>query len=92
MSYADKKDASRYQNRWIATKYDRINLTVPKGQKAVLQEYAHALGTSVNGLIWHLIEEEFSRNELLLHQVLAELQNRQERAEIFIQEDINETF
>lgn len=92
MSYADKKDASRNQNRWIAAKYDRINLTVPKGQKAVLQEYAHALGTSVNGLIWHLIEEEFSRNEVLLHQVLAELQSRQEYAENFMLEDTHDTF
>ena len=81
MSYANKKDASRNQNRWIATKYDRINLTVPKGQKAVLQEYARALGASVNGLIWHLIEEEFSRNEYLLNQVLAELHYQQEQAD-----------
>ena len=31
--------------------YDRINLTVPKGQKATLEAAAQAAGQSVNGFI-----------------------------------------
>ena len=62
MSYADKKEATRNQNRWISEKYDRINLTVPKGQKDLIQAYAEWHGVSTNRLIWTLIKEELERN------------------------------
>lgn len=53
--------ASRAQqkatNKYIAKAYDRINLTVPKGQKEVIQAYADAHGVSVNALINRAIGE-----------------------------------
>ncbi len=42
---------STYKNEWIAKSYDRINLTVPKGQKDVIQAHSEATGESVNGFI-----------------------------------------
>ena len=42
---------STYKNEWIAKGYDRINLTVPKGQKDVIQAHSEATGESVNGFI-----------------------------------------
>lgn len=35
--------------------YDRINLTVPKGQKEIIKAYAEAHGESVNGFIQRAI-------------------------------------
>ena len=43
--------------------YDRINLTVPKGQKERLQAHAEAHGESVNGFINRAIDEAIERDE-----------------------------
>lgn len=38
-----------YKNAWIAEKLDRVNLTMPKGKKAAIEEYCKAHGfSSVN--------------------------------------------
>ena len=37
-------DQVKYQNQFINEKYDRINLTVPKGDKAVIKERAQPPG------------------------------------------------
>ena len=54
---------SEYRNNWIAEKLDRINLTVPKGRKAVIQAHAAARGESVNGFIGRAIEEAMERDK-----------------------------
>ncbi|MCI6255015.1 MAG: hypothetical protein MR648_00185 [Clostridiales bacterium] len=54
---------SEYRNNWIAEKLDRINLTVPKGRKAVIQAHAAAKGESVNGFIGRAIEETMERDK-----------------------------
>jgi predicted HicB family RNase H-like nuclease len=46
-----------YQNKFINEKYDRINLTVPKGEKAVIKEKATAAGESVNEYINQAIKQ-----------------------------------
>ena len=43
--------------------YDRINLTVPKGQKEVIQAHAQATGESVNGFIARAIRETMERDK-----------------------------
>ena len=40
-----------YKNAWLAEKLDRINLTVPKGKKEIIQKLAADLGLSVNAFI-----------------------------------------
>ena len=40
-----------YQNEYIKEKYDRINLTVPKGRKEEIKKKAAAAGQSVRLLI-----------------------------------------
>ena len=50
----ERKPASKAQqkaHRWIASVYDRINLTVEKGRKDVIKAFADAQGESVNGFI-----------------------------------------
>lgn len=49
-------------NKYIAKAYDRINLTVPKGDKAKLQAHAQARGESVNGFIKRAISEAIERD------------------------------
>ncbi len=48
-------------NRYIGKAYDRINLTVPKGDKERIKAYADANGESVNGYINRLIEEDLKK-------------------------------
>lgn len=54
---ATSKAQQNATNKWIAKVYDRINLTVPKGQKEVIQAHAMAIGESVNGFINRAIGE-----------------------------------
>ena len=37
-------DQVKYQNQFINEKYDRINLTVPKGDKAVIRKGSSSRG------------------------------------------------
>ena len=59
-------------NKWIAKAYDRINLTVPKGQKEEIQAFAEANGESVNGFINRAISETMGRLPRNAPQELAE--------------------
>lgn len=61
MAYKEKKDAVAYNNKFNKEAYDRINLTVPKGKKEVIQMAAKKSGESVNGFIWRLIQAELDR-------------------------------
>lgn len=47
-----------YQNDYIKEKYDRINLTVPKGRKEEIKKKAAAAGKSVNEYINSLLEKD----------------------------------
>ena len=55
MTVSKKQQAS--VNCYIAKSYDRINLTVPKGKKERIQNYAQSVGESVNGFINRAIDD-----------------------------------
>lgn len=57
---------SRYRNNWIAEKLDRINLTVPKGQKEVIKAHSEARGESVNAFVNRAIQETIERDNAAL--------------------------
>lgn len=59
---AVSKAQQKAQNKWIAKAYDRVNLTLPKGQKDVVQSHATARGESVNGFIGRAILEAMERD------------------------------
>ena len=42
---------TKANNKWNSKAYDRINLTVPKGQKDEIKAHADSMGESVNGFI-----------------------------------------
>ena len=63
---ADEKkkfDKIAYDNAFIAKAYDRINLTVPKGEKEKIKAHADKHdGGSVNGFIQRSIKETMARD------------------------------
>lgn len=56
------KAQTRATNKYINKVYDRINLTVDKGQKDVIKAHAEARGESVNGFINRAITETMERD------------------------------
>ena len=57
------KKATISKNRYNDKKYDRINLTVPKGEKETIKEHAEKHdGGSVNGFIQRAIHETIERD------------------------------
>lgn len=56
------KTSAKSKNTWITKVYDRINLTVPKGQKDLIQAHAEAQGESTNGFINRAISETMERD------------------------------
>ena len=56
------KTSSAVKNKYNAKAYDRINLTVPKGKKEIIQSHAQAKGKSVNGFINDAIDEKMRRD------------------------------
>ena len=49
-------------NKYMSENYDRINLTVPKGQKEIIKAHAETHSESVNGFINRAIEETMERD------------------------------
>lgn len=58
MSDNQRKRKAKWQNDYIARAYDRINLTVPKGRKATIEDAARQRGESVNGYINSLLQTD----------------------------------
>ena len=61
MQKTEKFDQTAYKNKYNSEKYDRVNLTMPKGQKGIVQEKAAAAGESVNEYINRAIRERMER-------------------------------
>ena len=61
MTVSKKQQAS--VNRYIAKSYERINLTVPKGKKERIQNFAQSVGESVNGFINRAIDEAMKEED-----------------------------
>lgn len=51
------KAATKAKNKYNEANYDRINVSVPKGKKEKIKEYAESKGESVNGFINRAIDK-----------------------------------
>lgn len=60
------KAQQRAVNKYVKDKYDRILLTMPKGQKEIIQAHAEAQGESVNGFINRAIDEASEWDDVYL--------------------------
>jgi len=56
------KTSAAVKNRYAAKVYDRINLTVKKGQKNIIQAHAEQQGESINAFINRAIDETISND------------------------------
>ena len=63
MSAKISKSQQASVNRYIDKAYDRINLTVPKGDKERIEAHAAGRGESVNAFIRRAITETIERDE-----------------------------
>ena len=61
MTVSKKQQAS--VNKYVKNNYDRINVTMPKGQKDIIKEHADARGESVNGFINRAINNQIERDK-----------------------------
>lgn len=57
------KASTKAHNKYIAKAYDRVNLTMPKGQKDKIKAHAESNGESLNGFINRAISETMERDE-----------------------------
>ena len=61
----DRKNSEariRANNKYNNRVYDRINIAVPKGRKAEIQDHAAARGESINGFVTRAIDETLARD------------------------------
>ena len=56
------KANQRAVNKYVKNNYDRINVTMPKGQKEVIQSAAAAVGESANSYINTAIIQRMERD------------------------------
>ena len=61
MTVSKKQQAS--VNKYVKANYDRINVTMPKGQIDVLKEHAESMGESVNAFINRAINNQIERDK-----------------------------
>lgn len=63
MEKSNKKpfDQIKYQNEFNKANYDRIEVIVPKGKKAVIKEAAKVAGQSTNEYINQAVNERMNR-------------------------------
>lgn len=59
---AVSKAQQKAVNKYVKEKYDRINITMPKGKKETIKAYAATLGESVNGFVKRAISETMERD------------------------------
>lgn len=57
------KTSATVKNRYNAKAYDRIQIVVPKGQKAAVEAHASSKGESVNGLVNTLLRQDMGLTE-----------------------------
>lgn len=60
---AVRKSQQKCVNKYIANNYDRINLTIPKGEKERIKAVADKNNESVNALINRVVFAEVERIE-----------------------------
>ena len=57
ISEAQRRAVAKYKKK----SYDRIDLSVPKGKKAVIQKAAQAQGESINSFVNRAIDNELKK-------------------------------
>ncbi|HBL41235.1 MAG TPA: hypothetical protein DDY98_06565 [Ruminococcaceae bacterium] len=56
------KASTRAKNKYNAANYDRIALSVKKGQRDIIKAHADAMGESLNSFVTRAIDETMERD------------------------------
>ena len=59
---AVSKSQQKAVHKYVKINYDRMELTVPKGQKEIIKTHAEARSESVNGFVNRAISETMERD------------------------------
>lgn len=59
---AVSKSQQKAVHKYVKINYDRMELTVPKGQKEIIKAHAEARSESVNGFVNRAISETMERD------------------------------
>ncbi len=57
------KAQQRAVHKYVKEKYDRLELTMPKGKKAEIKAHAESQGESVNAFVNRAIDETMERDK-----------------------------
>ncbi len=60
---AVSKSQQKAVHKYVKANYDRMELTIPKGQKDVIKAHAERLGESTNGFVWRAVLETMERDK-----------------------------
>lgn len=60
---AVSKAQQRAVNKYMKDNYDEIKIRVPKGNKAIIKQYAEEHGESVNSFVYRAIKETMDRDK-----------------------------
>ncbi len=60
---ATTKAQQKAVNKYIKANYERLNITIPKGQKQAVEAHAKSKGESVNGLVNSLLRADMGLSE-----------------------------
>lgn len=60
---ATTKAQQKAVHKYVKAKYDRLELTMPKGKKAEIKDHAEARGESVNSFVNRAIDEALEREK-----------------------------
>lgn len=71
---AVSKAQQRATNKYISRAYDRVNLTMPKGQKDDVQSFVSGTGESVNAFINRAIAQAMNGGAILTPKALETAQ------------------
>ena len=58
-----KANTTEYKRAYCEKAYDRISVTIPKGQKVTVEAHARKHDTTVNGLINKLLRADMGLSE-----------------------------
>jgi len=62
MSPVSKAQQKAVHN-YVRKKYDRISITVVKGQREIIQNHARAIGQSINAYIVQSVQDRITREQ-----------------------------
>lgn len=59
---AVSKSQQKAVHKYVKANYDRMELTIPKGQRGIIRAHAENRGESANGFVWRAVQETMERD------------------------------